>query len=202
MVGDGYCNDETNNIHCNFDGGDCCYTYVVKSFCSLCKCLTGRFGKEIHHPLLWDGYCHDETNIAELNYDGGDCCLSNVKRDYCFNCSCFANGIITSPRFPQNYPNNLDITWLIQLPLGQYIEINFIIFDLGSTSGNYWYEDSLTFYDGNSASIHQYDYSTHPPSQVVFSGNKLFIRLKTTQIDTHPGFKLVYQAVSKLVDCI
>ena len=24
LVGDGYCNDETNNIHCAFDGGDCC----------------------------------------------------------------------------------------------------------------------------------------------------------------------------------
>ena len=102
MVGDGYCNDETNNIHCNFDGGDCCYAYVVKSFCSECKCLTERARRDIDHPFLWDGHCHDETNIAELNYDGGDCCLSNVKRDYCFNCSCFVNGIITSPGFPHS----------------------------------------------------------------------------------------------------
>ena len=207
MVGDGYCNDETNNLHCNFDGGDCCYTFVVKSFCSECRCLDDRAGEEIHHPFLWDGYCHDETNIAELNYDGGDCCLSNVKRDYCFNCSCFTNGVITSPRYPQNYPNNLDITWLIQLPLGQYIEINFIEFNLGSkgrTCGNNLlsYLDSLTFYDGNSAFIHRYDCNTHPPSQVVCSGNKIFIRLTSTVLITHPGFKLVYRAISKLVDYI
>ena len=24
MVGNGYCNDETNTAECNFDGGDCC----------------------------------------------------------------------------------------------------------------------------------------------------------------------------------
>ena len=204
MVGDGYCNDETNNIHCNFDGGDCCYAYVVKSFCSECKCLTERAGREIGHPFLWDGYCHDETNIAELNYDGGDCCLSNVKREYCFNCSCFANGVITSPKFPQNYPNNLDITWLIQFPLGQYIEIDFYKFDLGSTCGLglLGYKDSLTFYDGNSALIHRYDCNTHPPSKVVSLGNKLFIHLTTTVLVTHPGFKLVYRPISKLVDYI
>ena len=200
MVGDGYCNDETNNIHCNFDGGDCCHTYVVKSFCSLCKCLTKRVVKKNHHPFLWDGYCHDETNIAELNYDGGDCCLSNVKRDYCFNCSCFGNGIITSPGYPQNYGNNLDLTWLIQLPLGQYIEINFIEFDLGSLEtkcGNTWHEDSLTFSEDNSVIIRHYDCKSHPNSQVVSSGNKMFIRLKTTAFITHPGFKLEYRPISK-----
>ena len=24
MVGNGICNDETNNLECNYDGGDCC----------------------------------------------------------------------------------------------------------------------------------------------------------------------------------
>ena len=28
LVGDGYCNDEANNLHCDFDGGDCCYSCV------------------------------------------------------------------------------------------------------------------------------------------------------------------------------
>ena len=200
MVGDGYCNDETNNIHCNFDGGDCCYTFVVKSFCSECRCLTDRAGEEIHHPFLWDGYCHDETNIAELNYDGGDCCLINVKRDYCSNCSCFVNGIITSPGYPQNYGNNLDFTWLIQLPLGQYIKIDFMEFDLGSECPHdfySWFEDSLTFYDDYSVIIHQYDCKSHPNSQVVSWNNKIFIRFKTNNAITHLGFELEYQPISK-----
>ena len=208
MVGDGYCNDETNNIHCAFDGGDCCHSLVIKTFCSDCKCLTGNSEVEINHLVIGDGYCHDEmnnatysydggdccgcvvtkrcsecaclgqvtdnagithplagdgscndetnnigcsydfgdccpnsnlmgnyicndeTNIPECHFDGGDCCLSNVNTDHCSECSCSVNGVITSPGFPQNYDNNLDLTWLIQLPLGQYIEIDFVSFDV------------------------------------------------------------------------
>ena len=28
LVGDGFCNDETNIFECGFDGGDCCSSYV------------------------------------------------------------------------------------------------------------------------------------------------------------------------------
>ena len=30
FVGDGFCDDETNNEDCNFDGGDCCLDFVGK----------------------------------------------------------------------------------------------------------------------------------------------------------------------------
>ena len=89
FVEDGYCNDETNNRHCAFDGGDCCYSLVIKNFCSECKCLSGYAGDEISHPLIGDGYCNDETNNPEYNYDGGDCCLSNVNTDRCSDCTCY-----------------------------------------------------------------------------------------------------------------
>ena len=38
--------------------------------------------------------------------------------------------MITSPRFPNNYDNFVDCTWLIQLPLEQLVELNFIEFDI------------------------------------------------------------------------
>ena len=49
MIGDGYCNDETNNADCNYDGGDCCltnndgyyYSFLNKDHCSECLCLGG-----------------------------------------------------------------------------------------------------------------------------------------------------------------
>ena len=37
LVGDGFCNDETNNAGCNFDGGDCCFN-VNSDVCSECIC--------------------------------------------------------------------------------------------------------------------------------------------------------------------
>ena len=38
LIGDGFCNDETNNADCNFDGGDCCGGCVNTDNCLNCVC--------------------------------------------------------------------------------------------------------------------------------------------------------------------
>ena len=106
FVGDGFCNDETNIAECDYDGGDCCP----------------------NPNMVGDGVCHDEINHLGCNFDSGDCCV-NVNTDSCSECNCLG-GVITSPGFPENYENNLDLTWLIQVPLGQKIETNFLSFDV------------------------------------------------------------------------
>ena len=105
FIGDGVCNDQTNIAECAYDGLDCCSI------------------------MVGDGICNDETNNFECNYDGGDCCV-NINTDSCSDCNCLGSGVITSPGFPGNYDNNLDLTWLIQVQLGQMIEITFLSFDL------------------------------------------------------------------------
>ena len=157
LVGNGFCNDDTNIAECHYDGGDCCGNCVITGHCEDCACLAGVLDDGITNPLLGDGVCndeinnaeccydggdcspnpsmvgdaicHDETNHLGCNYDGGDCCV-NVNTDSCSDCNCLASGVITSPGFPGNYDNNLDLTWLIQVQLGQIIEINFLSFDL------------------------------------------------------------------------
>ena len=37
LVGNGFCNDDTNNVECNYDGGDCCEN-VKTDYCSECNC--------------------------------------------------------------------------------------------------------------------------------------------------------------------
>ena len=133
MVGDGFCNDKTNIEICNHDGGDCCLKFVNKDRCSECKCYLKDICATGFHPLVGNGYCNDVTNNQQCNFDGGDCCV-NVNTDYCSNCSCFGSGVITSPGYPGNYDNNLDLTWLIQFPLGQLIEINFVDFNVEDES--------------------------------------------------------------------
>ena len=88
LVGDGYCQDETNNAECNYDGGDCCGSCVNTEHCTECQCLGGGTGNGIINPLVGDGYCQDETNNAECYYDGQDCCGSLVNRDQCSECIC------------------------------------------------------------------------------------------------------------------
>ena len=39
LVGDGYCNDETNVLECNFDDGDCCGPNITTTHCTECQCL-------------------------------------------------------------------------------------------------------------------------------------------------------------------
>ena len=84
----------------------------------------------VQAELVGNDICNDETNIAECNYDGGDCCVVNPNTNYCSDCNCLGGGVITSPRFPGNYENNLDLTWLIKVQMGKTIRINFISFDV------------------------------------------------------------------------
>ena len=94
MVGNGFCNDETNIAACNYDGGDCCGRNLNVDHCSHCNC----FYKEtcdagVTNDYVGDGYCDDGTNIQACNYDGGDCCGSCVNTEYCSNCDCPLDGL-------------------------------------------------------------------------------------------------------------
>jgi hypothetical protein len=133
LVGNNLCNDETNNINCNYDGGDCCGYNINSEHCTECTCFhqeTCLAG--VTHVFVADGVCNDKTNNAECEYDGGDCCLMNVNTDSCSDCNCLGSGVITSPGFPVNYDDNLDLSWLIQVQIGQLIDISFIDFELYS----------------------------------------------------------------------
>ena len=86
MIGDGFCNDETNNPECNFDGGDCCGPCTVIDQCSQCTCLQSEVTAA--NVLVGDGYCNDETNNLNCNFDGGDCCGPCLNKEFCSECLC------------------------------------------------------------------------------------------------------------------
>ena len=129
LAADGYCQDETNNADCNYDGGDCCGTCVVTDYCSDCQCLSGV--TPASNMLVGNEICNDETNNVNCNYDGGDCCLwSSLNTEHCLECACSTEGVITSPGFPGNYEHGLDVIWLVQVPSGLVIQVNFVSFDV------------------------------------------------------------------------
>ena len=74
MVGNGFCNDETNNPDCNYDGGDCCTMNANTNSCYECACHLIETCAAGYHPLVGNELCDDDTNIVECDYDGGDCC--------------------------------------------------------------------------------------------------------------------------------
>ena len=52
--------------------------------------------------------------------------------DICPADECFATAPveIISPGYPQKYPNNVDKTWYIKLPVGNKVSLSFIDFDV------------------------------------------------------------------------
>ena len=43
VVGNGYCNDETNSLGCSYDDGDCCLGSDIETqYCTECQCLYGE----------------------------------------------------------------------------------------------------------------------------------------------------------------
>ena len=95
MIGNGYCNDATNDAYCNFDGGDCCVLNVNTEDCRHCICYEDV---SCNGPLdlIGNGYCNDETNNEECNFDGGDCCGSCANTEQCSECRCLVGS-------PPNY---------------------------------------------------------------------------------------------------
>ena len=95
-IADGYCDDETNNGECYYDGGDCCGSNTNTQYCTECLCLEEEGGtttisgttNSCNQGWIGDAYCDDINNNLDCNFDGGDCCGSNVNTEYCTECIC------------------------------------------------------------------------------------------------------------------
>jgi hypothetical protein len=90
-IGDGQCDDATNNQECHFDGGDCCGYNVNTLHCMECICFED-LSCDAPLALIGDGVCDDEANIAGCSYDGGDCCGDCANTDLCNECTCHDGG--------------------------------------------------------------------------------------------------------------
>ena len=92
-----------------FGSGDCSNQGVCDVSTGTCTCNPGFQGDT-------------------CNCKSGDCFLMTVNTGYCSELNCMERGVITSPGFPGNYDNNLDLTRLIHVQIGQTIEIRFLSF--------------------------------------------------------------------------
>jgi len=96
FVGDGYCDDDTNNVDCEFDKGDCCGSLILTQYCHFCECTqystpswTTTANIICQNPdWIHDGYCDDLTNNEYCDWDGDDCCDPKTNKQYCNICDC------------------------------------------------------------------------------------------------------------------
>ncbi len=120
-IGDGFCDDVTNNEGCNFDNGDCCQIEIIDFFCGDCKChfqetIVYKPVKAVNElmPLhveqshcekpVWfnDSICDTGNNVEECLFDGGDCCLEDKQcagEESVSYCVCWQE-VMESCKFP------------------------------------------------------------------------------------------------------
>ena len=87
FIGDSYCDDENNNLECNYDSGDCCGPNINTQYCTECICFED-LDCRVPLELIANGFCNDEANTAGCGYDGGDCCGECANTDLCTECTC------------------------------------------------------------------------------------------------------------------
>ena len=69
-VGDNFCDDETNTVKCNYDGGDCCGANSDHSFCTYCVCFADIENAPI--PLAATFYFdHDKSQYEKGSWSEG-----------------------------------------------------------------------------------------------------------------------------------
>ncbi|XP_070842448.1 cubilin [Chaetodon trifascialis] len=102
-------------------------------------------------------------------------------------------GYITSPNFPQNYPQNIDCIWVISVPNGEAVQIDFedefYIEPTGSCVNDY-----LELHDGSTSEaglISRLCGNTLPSTQHS-TGSSMMLRFRTDSSVTHKGFKAKY----------
>ena len=92
QIGDHFCDDECNKESFDYDGGDCCTTSIVDTFCINCLCLEeGNRRPSVfcsNSLMIGDGICDDGCNTVENQYDLNDCCLPLLTDMNCKVCQC------------------------------------------------------------------------------------------------------------------
>ncbi|KTF87440.1 hypothetical protein cypCar_00025640 [Cyprinus carpio] len=102
-------------------------------------------------------------------------------------------GYITSPNYPSNYPQNIDCVWIITVPNGEAVQLDFESdFYIEAHTGCIY--DYIEVRDGptsDAALIGRLCGNTRPSTQHS-SGTTMYIRFRTDGSITHIGFKAKY----------
>ncbi|KAK3572019.1 hypothetical protein QTP86_022249 [Hemibagrus guttatus] len=101
-------------------------------------------------------------------------------------------GYITSPNYPSNYPQNIDCVWIIMVPNGESVQLDFEDFYIEPNTGCFY--DYLELRDGVSSNadlIAKLCGSTKPSTQHS-KASAMYLRFRTDHSVTHKGFKAKY----------
>ncbi|KAK2147338.1 hypothetical protein LSH36_558g01028 [Paralvinella palmiformis] len=106
-------------------------------------------------------------------------------------------GQIASPLYPQNYPNNVDYSWIVTTEIGKLIKLDFIHIELETARTGSCTYDFVKIRDGGSSDstpVGVYCGTDLPPS-FTSTGNQIKIEFHSDYAVSGAGFLLEWQAV-------
>ena len=141
--------------------------------------LTLESGSRCHHCVLQKDVAarvSDEENIIFLIH---------------FLCK---TGNITSPNYPNNYPDNFGRTEKIRVEEGLVVAIEFTAFDVESHSTCDY--DHMTIKNGNGTTLMEKTCGSSLPANVTSNSNIIEIYFHTDGSSSKPGWSLTWRAVT------
>ena len=105
-----------------------------------------------------------------------------------------ATGEVTSPNYPDNYPNNLEKIETIQVEQGLILSLQFTAFDIeaDSTCGF----DHLTITDGDGTTLMEKSCGTPLPADIRSTSNIVKLVFSTDSGGTRAGWSVSWSAVT------
>ena len=103
-VGDGLCDDATNILECQYDGGDCCLEEPVMDVCHYCICHEGSTTttETSKVPIIITYY--NGTHTVEIEYDFDDLLTTTA------NSSTEKGNFPSTEKYPMNSTSELKQT--------------------------------------------------------------------------------------------
>eukprot|EP00794_Sanderia_malayensis_P003627 gene3627-4141_t len=135
----------------------------------------------VKHEGANQGTQQPQPTIAESNLNSRGGLLTGI------------SGVIRSPQFPNKYPANQDIVWVIKGPSNGRIALNFRQFDLEDDSGCRY--DYVHLRDGSAAdspTIGRFC-GNHIPATYTSANNALWVRFFADNSDSASGFEAVWR---------
>ncbi|XP_069334075.1 CUB domain-containing protein 2 [Eulemur rufifrons] len=152
--------------------------------------LLGRFCGQVPPPPFTSSWhvmsvvFHSDKHVASRGFSAG------YKKDVCGGVLTSLSGALTSPEYPNNYPNNVECRWVIRAAGPATIKLVFVDFQVeGNEECTYDYVAVLG--GPGPARGHHYCGSTRPPT-LVSLGHELQVVFKSDFNIGGRGFKAYY----------
>ena len=105
-------------------------------------------------------------------------------------------GVVTSPNYPDKYPNDLQNTTTIEVEKGMIIALKFTAFDVEPSrrSTSLCYYDHLTIKDGDGSTLMEKTCGNTLPKGLVSKSNVVKLHFRTDESVVESGWSVTWSA--------